>query len=162
MKLKRTIRISLLLFVSISIAYFAYDEIDLLHKSSKTRESVLKEIDDPSLPKDYVVLYYFHGTIRCKACLEMETNAKRVIESYFPSQYEAGILRWKVANIDLPENYHYLEDYIIMYNTLVIQEFIDDKPGEWKELWHAWELSEKKAQYIEYIRNEIASFLEVN
>ena len=162
MNLKRIIRICLVLFVSISIAYFAYDEINLMQESSKTRENVLGEICDPSLPVDYSVLYYFHGTIRCKACLDMEANAKKVVETYFSSQYEAGTLRWKVVNIDLPENYHYLEDYIIMYNTLVIQQYIDGKPAEWKELWHAWDLSEKEDQYIEYVRDEVASFLEVN
>jgi len=43
-KLKRIIRICLVLFASISIAYFTYDEIILLHKSSTTRESVLVEM----------------------------------------------------------------------------------------------------------------------
>jgi len=161
-KLKRTIRISLLLFVSISIAYFAYDEINLLHKSSTTRESVLVEMEDFSLPLDYSVLYYFHGTIRCKACLDMEANAKKAVETHFSSQYGAGTLRWEAVNIDLPENYHYLEDYTIMYNTLVIQQYLDGRPGEWKELWHAWDLSEKEDQYIDYVRDEVASFLGVN
>ncbi|MBN2253386.1 MAG: hypothetical protein JW701_06780, partial [Kosmotogaceae bacterium] len=111
MKLKRTVRICLLVFVSISIAYFAYDEINLLHKSSATGKSVLVQIEDPSLPVDYSVLYYFHGTIRCKACLDMEAYAKEALETHFNSQYKAGTLRWEVVNIDLPENYHYLEDY---------------------------------------------------
>ncbi|MBN2219521.1 MAG: hypothetical protein JW697_04525 [Kosmotogaceae bacterium] len=71
-------------------------------------------------------------------------------------------MSWEVANIDLPENYHYLEDNIIMYNTLVIQECLDCKGDECKELWHAWDLSEKEDQYIEYVRDEVASFLEVN
>ena len=162
MKLKRIISICLLLFVLISIAYFAYDEIKLISQSSKPRESILEELNDSSLPKDYVGLYYFHGTVRCKACLDMEANAKKALETYFSSQYEAGTLRWEVVNIDLPENYHFLEDYIIMYNTLVIQQYIDGKPGKWKELWHAWDLSEKEDQYIEYVRDEVATFLGVN
>jgi len=76
-KLKRIISICLVIFVLISIAYFAYDEIKLVSQSSKPRESILEELNDPSLPEDYVVLYYFHGTIRCNACLDMEANAKK-------------------------------------------------------------------------------------
>ncbi|MCP5457490.1 MAG: hypothetical protein H7A29_06555 [Thermotogae bacterium] len=75
--------------------YFAYDEIKLISQSSKSRESILEEQDDPFLPEDFVVLYYFHGTIRCKVCLDMEANAKKAVETHFSSQYGTGTLRWK-------------------------------------------------------------------
>jgi len=153
--LKKLATFSLLLFVVVSVAYFVYDEIRLSSVVQKP-EAGSTDSGDPALPKDYVTLYYFHGTIRCQTCLE------KVLETYFSSRVEDGTLRWQVVNIDLPENYHYVDEYIIMYNTLVIQSYKNNEAGEWKELWKAWDLSEKGEEYIQYVRDEVASFLEVN
>jgi hypothetical protein len=159
--LKKLATFSLLLFVVVSVAYFVYDEIRLSSVVQKP-EAGSTDSGDPALPKDYVTLYYFHGTIRCQTCLDMESNAKKVLETYFSSRVEDGTLRWQVVNIDLPENYHYVDEYIIMYNTLVINSYKHHDAGEWKELWKAWDLSEKGEEYIQYVRDEVASFLEVN
>ena len=161
MNLKKLATFSLLLFVVVSVAYFVYDEIRLNSLVQKP-EAGSTDSGDKFLPGDYVTLYYFHGTIRCQTCLDMESNAKKVLETYFSSRVEDGTLRWQVVNIDLPENYHYVDEYIIMYNTLVIQSYKNDEAGEWKELWEAWDLSEKGERYIQYVRDEVASFLEVN
>lgn len=161
MNLKKLATFSLLLFVVVSVAYFVYDEIRLNSLVQKP-EAGSTDSGDTSLIEDYVTLYYFHGTIRCQTCLDMESNAKKVLETYFSSRVENGTLRWQVVNIDLPENYHYVDEYIIMYNTLVIQSYKNDEAGEWKELWEAWDLSEKGERYIQYVRDEVASFLEVN
>ena len=161
MNLKKLATFSLLLFVVVSVAYFVYDEIRLSSVVQKP-EAGSTDSGDPALPKDYVTLYYFHGTIRCQTCLDMESNAKKVLETYFSSRVEDGTLRWQVVNIDLPENYHFVDEYIIMYNTLVIQSYKNNEAAEWKELWEAWDLSEKGERYIQYVRDEVASFLEVN
>lgn len=161
MNLKKLATISLLLFIVVSVAYFVYDEMRL---NSAIKKVAAGSIDsgDPILPGDYVTLYYFHGNIRCQTCLDMESNAKKVLDTYFSSRVEDGALRWQVVNIDLPENYRYVDEYIIMYNTLVIQSYKNGEAGEWKELWKAWDLTEKGEQYIQYVRDEIASFLEEN
>ena len=66
---------SLLLFVVVSVAYFVYDEIRLNSLVQKRNRST--DSGDTSLIEDYVTLYYFHGTIRCQTCLDMESMRKR-------------------------------------------------------------------------------------
>ena len=102
-----------------------------------------------SLPEK-ILLFFTTFTARSvvRHAWTWRANAKKAVETYFLHSMERGPLRWKVVNIDLPENYHYLEDYIIMYNTLVIQQYIDGKPGEWKELWHAWIFQKRKTSTL--------------
>ena len=162
MKLRRTLTICLLLFVVVSVGYFVYDEARsniLAKKVSDTYEQVETDLLPPS---DYAVLYYFHGTVRCKACLDMEENAKETLETHFPSKVADGTLRWREINIDLPENYNYVDQYLIMYNTLIIQKYEEDEPTRWKELHKAWDLAEREEQYIQYVREEVSAFVEGN
>jgi hypothetical protein len=162
MKLRRTLTICLLLFVVVSVGYFIYDEARLNMLAKRVSDTHEQGETDLLMPSDYSVLYYFHGTVRCKACLDMEKNAKETLETHFPSKVADGTLRWKEVNIDLPDNYNYVDQYLIMYNTLIIQKYEEDEPTRWKELHKAWDLAEREEQYIQYVREEVSAFVEGN
>jgi hypothetical protein len=58
-----------------------------------------------------VIVYYFHGNVRCVSCRKIEAYTKAAIDSGFTSGIESGDLEWRVVNTDSSQNGHYLEDY---------------------------------------------------
>jgi len=47
--------------------------------------------------EERVVATYYHGTIRCFECLEIERFSRQTLEERFAEQLAAGKLEWRVA-----------------------------------------------------------------
>ncbi len=157
--LKKILTVGLLSFVAISVAYFIYDEVRLASNLEKTKktESEQSEINQSDID-DYINVYYFHGTQRCHECLEMEAYIEECLESYFSEELADGTIRLKVINIDHRENQDYIDKYFIMYNSVILQKFVNNEATEWKYLDEAWNLVNNKKEFINFIKKEIEDF----
>lgn len=76
-------------------------------------------------PKLYV--YYFHITQRCATCINIETTTKRVLEQYFRSQMDKGIIKFKAINVDLSENKAISEKYQVYGSSLLLVKMNNGK-----------------------------------
>ena len=68
----------------------------------------------PSLPQTgetKVVAYYFHTTARCTTCLAIESYSREVVEQKFGADIAKGRLEYRLVNVQLPENQHFIKDY---------------------------------------------------
>ena len=91
---------------------------------------------------------YFHTSLRCPACIAIENNTKKVLEDYFKSKIDSGIIKFTACNIDEKANRSLVKKYQVSYLTLLIVnangtktdftdasfKYADTKPEKFTEL----------------------------
>ena len=53
----------------------------------------------------------FHSTHRCMTCNAIEKQSKLVLEKYFKSELEKGLITFQTINVDEDENYNLAEEF---------------------------------------------------
>lgn len=53
----------------------------------------------------------FHSTHRCVTCLSIEKQAKSVLDKYFKSEMNSGLITFETVNVDENENYEMAEEF---------------------------------------------------
>ena len=107
-----------------------------------------------------LVVYYFHGDVRCPTCHKLEVYAKEALDTYFADEIASKALVWKMVNVDKPENRHFIQDYKLVTKSVVLSEVADGKEVEWKNLDQIWQKVRDKDSYLRYIQDSILKFLE--
>ena len=106
-----------------------------------------------------VIAYYFHRTVRCLTCLQVEFMTTQVLRDIFPEPLEQGELLWLVLNIDEPENQDFIREFHLDNINLILAEMRTDQPMRWKKLDAVWELLDDPKAYTRYLREEVSSYL---
>ncbi|HKK21254.1 MAG TPA: nitrophenyl compound nitroreductase subunit ArsF family protein [candidate division Zixibacteria bacterium] len=151
---KKIITYVLLLFVVVSAVYLISQET-----SSKDEAKSTPPVSTAASPAERVVAYYFHGNARCQTCLKLEAYAQEAIASGFQDKLDAGLIDWRVVNTDLNENEHFVKDYGLTLQTVVLSREKDGKQVEWKSLDKIWDLVGDKQAYTDYIQTELRDYL---
>ena len=110
--------------------------------------------------KNGVIAYYFHGTRRCPTCRKLEAYTQEAIASGFAHDLKDEKLVWRVVNVDLPDNEHYVRDYSLTTKSVVLVAVDDGKEGRWKDLSRIWDLVGDKAAFLNYVQDEVKNFQE--
>lgn len=171
MKLKAIVTIVLLLFVAASIVYLVVEESggkpaqDMVqtekHPAATQKEE--NSVPDNKSAKCKVVVYYFHGNFRCMTCRTIEAYAKEAVDTGFPDALKGGRLKWRVVNVDEPDNEHYVKEFQITTRSVVLERLADGKRQDWKNLQRVWELVRgNKDAFLTYVQDEIKVFLEAD
>jgi hypothetical protein len=113
-----------------------------------------------SAAEQEVILYYFHGTQRCRTCRTIESNAMRAIETRFKEQLAAGALRWVVLNTDESANEHFLKDFQLVSSSLVVVEMSAGKVIRYDVLQDAWRLVRDESRFIQYVQRSVDGYLQ--
>lgn len=153
MKTKTIIAGMLILFIAVSVGYML-----VAGGGSGTSTSQPGGLDGRTMSHQ-VIAYYFHGTQRCKTCLQIEASAKETIELNFPDELKDGRLVWKSIDFDEPANEHYTTDYQLLSSSLILVEFRDGKQTRWRNMEQVWELVWEKELYANYVRDGVSQFL---
>ena len=53
--------------------------------------------------EDGLIVYYFHGDIRCPTCKAIESQTHDIVRNDFATQLDSGQMAWKVLNYEKPE-----------------------------------------------------------
>ena len=72
-------------------------------------------------PSGVVTVYYFHGTIRCQKCLEIERVSRESVEWFYAEDLVNGRMSWRSVNFELPENRHFLDDFNLGLPSLAVE-----------------------------------------
>ena len=129
-------------------------------------DSVINIAPDSSINKEdqikneeKVIAYYFHTTYRCVSCKKIEAYSREAIENGFAEELKNGTLKFESINIDNEDNKHFAKDYQLYTKSLVICDMENGKQTEWKNLEKVWQLLGDKERFINYVRDEINSYL---
>ena len=168
MNTKLVIKIVLLVFVFGSVAYLIADEFISKSPADLSRETDASTVNIPSeanLPAkepaaEKVIVYYFHGTMRCMTCKKFEAFTNEALENNFSDAIASGILELRVVNIDEPENKHFVDDYQLYTRSIVVVRIQNGRELEWKNLDKIWDLVKDKALFMDYVTGKINSFME--
>jgi hypothetical protein len=112
----------------------------------------------PSL-KLRVVIYYFHPTLRCTSCLLAESLAHQVVREQWKDAVDQGVLQWRLANIDLPENQSLTRLFEVDSSAVVVASVRDGKPVRWEKISKVWEHVQQPDTYGELIHQQITKLL---
>lgn len=107
-----------------------------------------------------IVVYYFHGNMRCPTCHALENYAKSEVESDFADAIKSGKLEWKTVNVETAGNEHFGEDYKLYTKSVIVSTLKDGKEVSWKNLDQIWQLVHNETDYREYIKREVKACLE--
>ena len=113
----------------------------------------------PPPPADGLLVYYFNGDFHCPTCDSFETYTRQTLESDFAEPMKQDRLQWRVANVDLPANRHFIRDYRLISRTIVLATFQNGKQVRAKALDKVWDRVANKADFTRYIHDEVAAEL---
>ena len=106
-----------------------------------------------------VVAYYFHVNVRCTTCRTIESYSRDVIERKFGADIAGNRLQYKLVNVQLPENRHFVKDYQLFTKSLVLVRFEKGREAEHKVLNETWELVGDKSAMQGYVEREVRDYL---
>ena len=150
----------LLLLVVLTTALAAAPESKPAAPAPKAETPTTAASPDPVPPSHVVRVYYFHTTARCVTCRKIEALAGSAINAGFPQDLKEGRLVWSVANIEEPENRHFIKDYQLYTKSVVVVDTLEGKQTRWKNLPKIWQLVRDEAAFTRYVQDEVRGYLE--
>jgi hypothetical protein len=164
MKPKSLLALVLLTFVAASIVGLAVRSLrqqpPQQAEAETTAAGAAAETEARTI-SDGVIVYYFHGKVRCPTCRKIEAYAHEAVEIAFGPQLKSGDLQWKVVNYEAAGQEHFAEDYNIIAPTVVLVQMRHGAQQQWKNLDLVWELvfSGDKQSFLEYVQEETRALL---
>ncbi len=145
----------------IKILFLAICLVSTVISSGCKKQGDSKAVSSPAeVSNDTVVIaYYFHRAIRCAGCLEIEANAKRVIENSFADQIANNKLIWMPFNIDEPGGDAFAKEFDVSASTLVLSKEKNSNLTEYKKLEQVWQLVHDPNEFDVYVKKEVKQFL---
>lgn len=166
MKTKGIVTAVLLLFVGASLAAMVVKE--MRGEPAPVEASNPAEVETAVLAggggteaqaESQLVAYYFHGNARCYTCITIEKQAAKAITETFSAELEEGTLEWRVVNISKPENKHFINDFQLVSQSVVLVEERGDEVVRWNNLQRVWELVRNPVEFEEYIFESTVDFM---
>ena len=94
-------------------------------------ESVDLDASEPE-PTCVVNAIYFHNTLRCRTCRNIEETARAVVEATFANAIAAGRVRWSAINMERQQEY--VDRFDLVKPTLVLVRSVDEAEDAWVAL----------------------------
>jgi hypothetical protein len=107
-----------------------------------------------------VVACYFHNTVRCATCLQIEQAARETVEKTFPAELASGRLTWMAMNMEAEGHRAYATLFDMAMPTLVLIRVDGDVIAEWAPLENTWGLIHNLDRFSMYITDNVRGFLE--
>ena len=122
-------------------------------------DSILPDGCLGNLNDNQVVVYYFHRKFRCQSCEVLESTLLDTMQVTYSNHFGAGRLAMCIINVDEPENRHFLEQFQIISNSIVIVEKRSGTVSRYKNLESIWDVAEDRDAITHLLRTEVAGFL---
>ena len=106
-----------------------------------------------------VVVYYFHGDVRCQTCRKIEKLTTDAIHRCFEDQIQNRVISFNTINVDQAPNQHFTKDYQLYTRSVIVSDVSKGSETRWKNLQRVWELVHDDKAFQEYICTEITDYL---
>lgn len=147
---KLVLKIVLFVFLGASLLYILWNPVERDKKNLA---------ESPQRIENGIVVYYFHGTQRCKPCETIDKLTFRALHKHFKKDLDEQRIYYRPVNLDQPWNEHYIMDFNLSTKTVVLVRYLDGAQTEWKVLDDVWFLYEDEPKFIEFIRDELDQFI---
>jgi hypothetical protein len=157
MKIKAILTIGLLVFVGVSVVVALRG--DRLVDGSGSHDVNSVSTEDTVAIESGVVVYYFHRTVRCVTCNTIEAYTRQVMDSAFAEAQADGSMQMVSINYETPANEHFVKDFELTSNSVVLVRLEAGQVTQWKNLDQIWELVQDAPAFDAYIQTETKAFL---
>ena len=110
-------------------------------------------------PVKGVVVYYFHGDVRCATCRKLEAYTKEAVRTGFAEQLASGAMSFHAVNVDETPNKHFITDFQLTTKAVVVVEYANGKPVRHTNLNKIWQLVGNRDHFFAYVQAETRAFL---
>ena len=93
------------------------------------------------------------------SCTTIERLTKNALDTHFADAQKSGLMEVRLVNVETSENRHYIQDYQITNQSVILSELQDGKEVRWKNLKQVWRLLRDEKAFDDYIRTETDAFL---
>jgi hypothetical protein len=108
---------------------------------------------------DYVIAYYFHGNMRCHSCNILEQYSRQAIEENFQDELASNRLVFKIVNVQEKANNHFMKDYGLYSQSLVLSLIENGQEKKFKNLTMIWQYARDRQRFTSYVKDEINTYL---
>ena len=105
-----------------------------------------------------LTVYYFHRTLRCPSCILLENITHDAVLFGFKQKVDQGKIELKIINIDDPLHAHFIKDYDLSFQSVVLVKDEDSDHKTFKRLDNAWDYISEADRFAHYIQAEIQKF----
>ncbi len=151
-----------ILATAVMVVGIGYSSARAAAERKEAKQEAAREaptIVTPSVRPHRVIAYYFHTTYRCASCRAIEAFSHEAIEAAFADEIKDGRIVWKVVNVEVKGNEHFVKDYSLYTKSLVLVNDVRGKPAEWKNLEKVWQLLQDKPKFLRYVQDETRAYL---
>jgi hypothetical protein len=106
-----------------------------------------------------VVAYYFHTRVRCVSCLKIEALSRKAVADGFRKELKEGRLEFRDVDVGDPRNRHFIEDFRLVSQSLVLVEIRNGQLMRWRNLDKVWTLLGSERDFIPYVKEGVRRFL---
>jgi hypothetical protein len=145
--------------ISIVLFFLVVATLGAIYLRSEKARSDSPAASQPQTTDTKVIAYYFHVTARCTTCRTIESYSREVIERNFDADIAKGRLQFKLVNVQLGENRHFVKDYQLFTKSLVLVRFDKGRQAEYKVLNDTWQLVGDKSAMQGYVEREVRDYL---
>ncbi len=115
-------------------------------------------VEDDALT-DGLVVYYFHGNVRCPTCRSIESQAHDAVTANFGRQLSRREIAWKALNYEQPAAAQLTKKFDIQMPVVVLARMEAGQTKDWKRLDEVWPLEGDKPAFARFVREQIAKML---
>lgn len=112
-------------------------------------------------PERVIRVTYFSTSVRCVACVNLETMTKESLNEAFAGELASGRMEWRMVMVDRPENRHLIGQYGLFTKSVIVSEWVDGREARWKNLDMVWRLLRDAGAFRNYVVTEVREFSEV-
>ena len=108
---------------------------------------------------DKVVVYYFHGTRRCKTCLGIQNTIEQTIKDRFGAETASGKLVYREIDTDQEPNKPFVQQFQLSFSTMIVAAMKGDTILQWENCDKVWDYGLEPIQLTEYTDERIHAYL---
>jgi thiol-disulfide isomerase/thioredoxin len=139
--------------------------IDSVRESVKTKETKVEVKNDnkkfePKNISSKVIVYNFHGKIRCSSCIAIEEATTETLNTYFKKEMKEGKVNRVIVDVDDEANKKIAEKYQVFGSGLIISKIYNNQETSIDMTGDGFKFaSNKKERFINLLKNKINEYL---
>lgn len=111
-------------------------------------------------PEPQIIVTYWHRTVRCITCRNMETMAAEVLQDEFADELATGLVAWRALDFDLPENAETAAPFGLDGPAIVIEGLDGGRRAQWRDLPLIWQFADDPVRFRAYVSHALHAAVE--